>query len=176
MFALFNVQVDPTAEQVACPGAASLAPQRIAVHWMTCWNTALYGNDTLASRNFMMKFLCWLHAVQVACPVAASLAPQRIAVHWMSSNSLLELLPPLQQPTSDTSNKSNTAAASRTRLQLNLPPACAAPNIEFWARLGSAAYGMSAEGNAQLPGVRPVLRWTSRVTRVSNGCVTGAVV
>lgn len=110
--------------------------------------------------------------MQVACPAAAALAPQRIAVHWMSSNSLLELLPAATNVTRY-NNNNNTAAAPSRQLQLNLPPACAAPNIKFWARLGSASYGMFAGANAKLPGVRPVLRWTSKVTKVS--CCGAAV-
>ncbi|WIA31130.1 hypothetical protein OEZ86_001150 [Tetradesmus obliquus] len=109
-------------------------------------------------------------------PAAAALAPQRIAVHWMSSNSLLELLPPATTNITRYNNKSNTAAAPSRRLQLNLPPACAAPNIEFWARLGSASYGMFAAAHAKLPGVRPVLRWTSMVTRVGQTTLEGEAV
>uniref|UniRef100_A0A383VUW1 Alanine racemase N-terminal domain-containing protein n=1 Tax=Tetradesmus obliquus TaxID=3088 RepID=A0A383VUW1_TETOB len=114
--------------------------------------------------------------LEVACPAAATLAPQRIAVHWMSSNSLLELLPPAATNITRYNNRNNTAAASSRRLQLNLPPACAAPNIEFWARLGSASYGMFAAANAKLPGVRPVLRWTSTVTRVGQTTLEGEAV
>lgn len=75
----------------------------------------------------------WLSLLQVTRPVAAALAPQPVAIHYAASDPFLALMP---------EGENITRAQPPTG-----PPACASPNIEFWARLGSVLYGDQPEYN-----------------------------
>ncbi|KAF6254732.1 hypothetical protein COO60DRAFT_1462547 [Scenedesmus sp. NREL 46B-D3] len=111
-----------------------------------------------------------VHArAKVACPVAASLAPQKIAVHWVNTDEALALIP---KPNKRYGNYS---------MQPVIPPVCDAPNIEHWARMGTAIYGSHIENYADAaegfgPGTAPVLHWTSTVKAVGETTLpSGAV-